>query len=304
MRTIMITGATRGFGLAIAQALAREEDVSLILAVRDVAAGERVAASLPRPARVVTLDVGSLAAVRRFTDGFREPLTALVNNAGLQCMGPSTFTDEGIETTLAVNHLGPLALTLGLLPWLEGGRVLGVGSGTHNPEHRGATRWGFRGGRYTTVDALARGEHDAPDDVQRGKDAYATSKLLSTVTTMALAKRYPSTAFATMDPGLMPGTGLARMAPWYARLVWSTVMRWLVPLLDDASTPARSAEAVRRLMRAPTWVPGEVYGSDGTPSRRVWAPAREPALGARVLDESLVLLARHGAIAPGVIGTA
>lgn len=298
MKTVLLTGATRGLGLAIAQELDRTDTFSLVLAVRDLAAGERVAATLRRPARVVRLDTGALGEVHRFARAWNEPLFGLVNNAGLQETGGVSFTTEGIESTLAVNHLGPLALTLGLLPSLVGGRVIGIGSGTHNPENRTATMWGFRGARYTSIEALARGEADAPDERQAGLDRYATSKLLSTVTLMALARQHPQTGFYTLDPGMLPGTGLARTAPGYARFAWSYLLPWLVPLLPDASTPARSASVARRLLEAEGLTSGQVYDFRGEPSRRVWAPARAPDLAARVLDESLAWLGTLDGRAP------
>jgi NAD(P)-dependent dehydrogenase (short-subunit alcohol dehydrogenase family) len=226
-------------------------------------------------------------------EGWSTPLHGLVNNAGLQFSGPTSFNHEGVETTFAVNHLGPLQLTLGLLPWLEAGRVIGVGSGTHNPSNRTATMFGFRGGRFTDVERLARGEVDATSDRQRGMDRYATSKLCAMVTTMELARRYPKTTFATFDPGMMPGTGLLRTGPWYARAAWSSVLRWLVPLLDDTSTPERSAHAARKLLFDYDLTSGAVYGHEGTPSKRVWTGARDPRLAQRVLDESLAFLAQH-----------
>ncbi len=290
MKTILITGATRGLGLAIAQALNAVDGLSLVLAVRDVHAGEQVARGLRRDTRVVALDVGQQASIARFVNGWNEPLAGLVNNAGLQLTGPTSFTADGVEQTLAVNHLGALQLTLGLLPHLRGGRVLAIGSGTHHPEHPGATRFGFRGARYTTIDALARGVTDAPDDRQAGLDRYATSKLLGMVTMMEMARRAPQTTFLTLDPGMMPGTGLARTAPWYQRLAWSTVVKWLVPVLDDASTPTRSAQAARRLLLDDGVRSGEVYDAAGQVSSRVWPPAREPTLAARAVDESVAFL--------------
>jgi len=291
MRTIMITGATRGLGLAIVRELDHVADIQLVLAVRDVRAGEAVAGALRRLARVVALDAGSFASIHRLTASWTTPLYGLVNNAGLQLTGPTSFTEEGIETTLAVNHLGPLQLTLDLLSLLKGGRVLGIGSGTHNPEHRMAKLAGFRGGRFTSIEALARGDVDASTDWQRGMDRYATSKLLSMVTAMELGRRHPNVAFATLDPGMMPGTGLMRTSPWYMRAAWNSVMRWLVPVLDDASTPERSAESAARLLLDLPITSGEVYDFRGEPSRRVWPKAREPELARRVVDESLQFLA-------------
>jgi NAD(P)-dependent dehydrogenase (short-subunit alcohol dehydrogenase family) len=284
MKKILITGATRGLGLAIAEALAATGACDLVLAVRDVEAGEAVARRLSGGARVLELDVGSADSIARLTRAWSEPLDALVNNAGLQLTGPLTTTERSTETTFEVNHLGPLQLTLGLLPWLRGGTVLGIGSGTHNPHNVTARIFGFRGARFTTVESAARGESDGRSDRQRGMDRYATSKLLSMVTTMELARRYPETRFVTLDPGLMPGTGLARTAPRLAQLGWNA-LRWLVPLIPDASTPERSARAARALLLSDAPISGEVYDFTGRPSRRVWERARDPSLARSVLDE-------------------
>src|SRR5687768_12643674 len=81
VKTILVTGATRGLGLALARALDEVDGIELVLAVRDVTAGQSELRSLRRPARVVELDVGSLEAVSRFAAGWSEPLWALVNNA-------------------------------------------------------------------------------------------------------------------------------------------------------------------------------------------------------------------------------
>lgn len=290
MKTVMITGATRGLGLALARALDAAPDVELILAVRDVAAGKRAAASLRRPARVVELDLGSPASIKRLIHDWHEPLRGLVNNAGLQFTGPAVFNEAGVEMTLAVNHLGPLELTMGLLPWLEHARVMGIGSGTHNPSQ--ARLFGFRGGHFTSIEALARGEAQRSSDRGRGLDLYATSKLLSMTTTVELARRHARTRFITLDPGLMPGTGLVRTAPLPVRAAWHSLLRWLVPLLPDASTPQRSAAAGRTLLLEGEPAAGEIYAFDGKPSRRVWDLVREAEFGRRVVDESLRFLQR------------
>jgi NAD(P)-dependent dehydrogenase (short-subunit alcohol dehydrogenase family) len=290
MKSILITGASRGLGLALAQALDTAPDVELILAVRDFAKGKRAAASLRRSTRVIELDMGSRASIQKFIGAWREPLHALVNNAGLQFTGPAVFNDEGVEMTLAVNHLGPLELTLGLLPWLEGARVMGIGSGTHNPKQ--ARMFGFRGGHFTSIAALARGEAQRSSDRGRGMDLYATSKLLSMTTTVELARRYAQTSFLTLDPGLMPGTGLVRTAPLPVRVAWHSLLRWLVPLLPDASTPQRSAAAGRRLLLEYEPAQGEIYDFDVKPSRRVWDLVRDAQFGRRLVDESLQFLQR------------
>ena len=60
-------------------------------------------------------------------------LDVLVNNAGVY-MGKKEFTEDGIESTFAVNHLAPFLLTNLLLPRLKrstDGRVITVSSNSH-----------------------------------------------------------------------------------------------------------------------------------------------------------------------------
>jgi len=303
MPTFIVTGANQGLGLAIARALHRDPVNRVVLAVRDIERGAIAARSIGPRAEVRRLDLASQEGVRRFAESWSGALAGLVNNAGVQQVDRTHRTVDGWEETIGVNHLGALALTLRLLPALEHGRVLFIGSGTHHPGNRTATLFGFRGARFTSVAALARGEGDDPSPRQLGMDRYATSKFPNMVTALELARRIPSgrTAFLTLDPGMMAGTGLARSAPAVQRLLWSTVLRWIAPLLPDTSTPERSAAAAASLLLDPgaPAQSGEVFSFDGRPSRRVWGEARRPETGRAVLDQSLELLRLHLPVAAG-----
>jgi hypothetical protein len=113
---------------------------------------------------------------------------------------------------------------------------------------------------------------------------------------MESARRVPDTTFLTLDPGLMPGTGPARNASLPARRVWSTLLRWIAPLLPDTSTPTRSGRAAAWLMTDPSLGAhsGGVYSFDRKPSRQVWDKARDPQLAAAVVDETIAFLQRGG----------
>ncbi len=288
-RTVLVTGATQGLGAAMVRALDERTDFDVVLAVRDVGRGEAVAKTLRRPARVMALDLSSLENVRRFAAAWNEPLFALVNNAGVQHMTDTAPTVDGYDETFAVNWLAVVELTMALLPRLEGGRVMNIGSGTHNPENKTATRFGYRGGRFTSVAALARGESDGATAGQRAKDRYATSKLVVMAGTAALARRFPKTTFLTLDPGLMPGTGLARGAPLLQRLAWSSVLKWVAPLLPDTSTPERSAIAAVGLLTG-DFTSGGVYDFEQQPSRRLWKGTLDVELQERIAQQTFSLL--------------
>ncbi len=294
MKTFIVTGATQGLGLAIAEELAKVPESRVVIAVRDVVKGAKVAASLGANVEVARLDCASLADVRRFVGEWRGKIAGLVNNAGVQLVGETQRTVDGYEETIAVNHLAALELTQGLIANLDGGRVVFIGSGTHDPHSRMARLFGFRGARYTDVRALARGDGDAASARQLGMDRYATSKFLNMVTAIELARRASgTTSFFTLDPGLMAGTGLARGSPPLLRLLWRTVLRWVAPLLPDTSTPQRSARAVAWLLTEPsvTAQNGAVFSFDRRPARRVWELARDASIGRAIVDDSLALLA-------------
>ena len=67
----------------------------------------------------------SLASIREFVAAFvakQLPLHILVNNAGIMAV-PFHLSVDGIESQFATNHVGVMALTLGLLPLLEAAPV-------------------------------------------------------------------------------------------------------------------------------------------------------------------------------------
>lgn len=290
MRTILITGANRGLGLELAKKLATDADTQVVLAVRDRKLGDAAAASIGRNATVRTLDMASRSSIQQFVQDWDVPLNGLINNAGLQNTSTPEFTDDGFETTLAVNHLAPLELTLGLLPYLQNGTVMGVGSGTHNPDDRVAKLFGFRGGRFSSIADLAKGEMDAKSNQQAGLDRYATSKLLFMATAPELARRYEKTRFVTLDPGLMPGTGLARSAPAPIRWVWNNVMPLFVPLVSGASTPTKSAAAGKKAFNDPQSKSGQIFDHHGRATDNFWDKVNDVSFGKEVVDQSLALL--------------
>ncbi|MFI6932930.1 oxidoreductase [Streptomyces sp. NPDC050287] len=137
-RVAVVTGANSGIGYVTARELTRR-GARVVLACRSETRGTeaagRLAAEVPdAKAEVVRLDLGDLACVRRFADGFSyDRLDLLVNNAGVMAL-PYGTTADGFETQFGVNHLGHFALTGLLLPTIlgtPGARVVTVSSMAH-----------------------------------------------------------------------------------------------------------------------------------------------------------------------------
>ncbi|MGN2641810.1 oxidoreductase [Nocardia takedensis] len=146
-RSFIVTGANSGLGAVAARALGKA-GAEVVLACRDVAKGEKVAADIGARARVARLDLADLSSVREFAAGI-EGAHVLINNAGIMAV-PLGRTADGFERQIGTNHLGPFALT-GLLLDRIAERVVTVSSGAHaagsidladlNWERRPYRRW-------------------------------------------------------------------------------------------------------------------------------------------------------------------
>jgi len=252
--SILLTGPTRGLGRATVDILARRRPTpSLLLAGRDPGAvGEVVAAARAAgaaDASAVDVDLASLSSVRaaaasvvdQVVAGRRRPLTAVVANAGLQVTDRRHHSVDGYELTFAVNVLAQHLLLRQLLPALApGAHVVLLGSGTH---------WGGRRSmglvappRWEDPTDLARA--DLGDDADRpvaGQRAYATSKLAIVLLAHAWQRRYGDRLRVNVyDPGLMPGTGLARDLAAWRQWAWRNVLP-VLRLLPGVTSPHATA---------------------------------------------------------------
>ncbi len=201
--TCLVTGATSGIGEHTAYGLARV-GATVLIVVRDAERGAAVAADIRTvaPQGTVELFVADLAVqaeVRTLAAdvGDRHPrLDVLVNNAAA-VNAEHRLTGDGIEATLAVNHLAPFLLTHLLLEPLTAApaaRVITVSSYMHH--------------RVKTIPW---------DDLNsersyRGQDAYNLTKLMNILFTYELARRCAGTTMTAnaLHPGWPLKTNLGR----------------------------------------------------------------------------------------------
>jgi NAD(P)-dependent dehydrogenase (short-subunit alcohol dehydrogenase family) len=272
---ILITGATRGLGLETARMLAQQGE-RLLLACRGERAGRAAKALIldgtdveDSAIQVATLDVGELASVRRFCSLCGEQrLKAIVCNAGVQIVSELRRSPEGLEATFVTNHLGHFLLTRLLAPNLVvHGRVIFVASNTHDP----ARCTGMPAPDASDLGALADGSAFASERVaSAGRRRYTTSKLCNVLSAYELQRRLGGAEGRALvfafDPGLMPGTGLARdygpLTRWAFRSVLPVLT--LAPNVNTVRTSARRLAdlATGRLVAEPG-----SYVSGGRPVR-------------------------------------
>jgi NAD(P)-dependent dehydrogenase (short-subunit alcohol dehydrogenase family) len=292
-KAYIITGPTSGIGYRTALELAKHGTV--VLVGRNQGKLDEVQKTIERAGRhavSVVCDVSDLASVRRAAAeiiALGLPLAGLVNNAGLLEMR-ATKNAQGWDTAFATNHLGPFVLTEALIPHLpDGANVVFLCSAVEDPERKPAVVAGFRGGRYLSAEASARGEWKPGGSTQPGADAYATSKQCNLATVMAFARETPRLRFNAVEPGFSPATGLSRDANVFLRLLGKYVLGLLAPFIKYWSTPARAAKVVTNALLIESGGTGVYYDERGQ-SMLGSTQVHDPKFQDRVVAETRALL--------------
>jgi NAD(P)-dependent dehydrogenase (short-subunit alcohol dehydrogenase family) len=291
----IITGPTSGIGRRTALELARHGAV--VLAGRDLNKLSEVEAeinALPGGHAVsVISDFSDIQSVRRAAAeiiALDLPIAGLANNAGIM-PARAGRSEQGWDLAFATNHLGPFAFTEALIPHLpDGANIVYTCSATEDPERKLAVAIGFRGGRYISAEASARGEWKPGGSSHPGYDAYATSKQCELATVFALARETPRLRFNAVEPGFNPGTGLGRDANAFLQFIAKYVMSPLAPLIKYWSTPKRAARLITNVLTDTSDATGVYYDENGKPMLAS-AQVRDPEFSDRVVAETRDLLA-------------
>ncbi len=192
-KVVLITGGTSGIGKAAALELAKM-GAWVVVTGRNRERGEEALVDLKAKSgsekiELMLMDLAVQAEVRRLVEEFEERhdrLDVLVNNAGV-IQSRRTETPDGIETTLAINHLAPFLLTnllLDLLKKSAPSRIITVSSSAE------------RSGKIDFDDLQSEKRY-------RAFPVYGTTKLTNIMFTFELAGRLEGTGVTAncLHPG-------------------------------------------------------------------------------------------------------
>lgn len=235
-QTIVVTGANKGIGLATAKGLARN-GARVVMVARDEGRGRAAREELLKevPGGQASLVIGDLST----TTGIRTvagailrdhpDIKVLINNAGRYNDRRYT-TEQGLELTFALNHIGYFLLTDLLKEQLINNapaRIISVASSAH---------------RFSDLDLTDLNYEQRKYDPMR---AYGNSKLANILWTRALVQRLSGTDVTAnaYHPGVV-ATGFAMDA--------GNIMGLLVKLIRPfIRTPAKAARGLVYLASDP-----------------------------------------------------
>lgn len=273
-RLAIVTGASSGIGRATARALGLA-GADVVLAVRDVEKGGRVAAELraehPEGTHTVThLDTSDLASVRGFAERFTGlRVDILVLNAGIGGTKKREVTADGNELVMATNYFGHFALTAELLDSLRRAsraRVVALGS------------------------IAARGGRIKPADLNLTKRwssgrAYANSKLAMVMFARELQRRSSAGEWGLNAHAAQPGWAATGLFPDNALVGAGQAVAGGVRLMQsaaDGAQPVVFCAASRQAAAGGYYGPIGAFGTSGPVGR---SPLPRQARNARELAE-------------------
>lgn len=283
-KRILITGANGGIGKDAARQLALiEETEKIYLACRNeekaIAAKKSLEASTGRSIfEIVIMDVSNIDSVRSAVASLRDPIDALIMNAGgMGGKTPLKMTEYGVTQIFATNVLGHVVLLESLL---QENKLKNVALYASSEAARGIKKMGMNRPALesssadefvTVINGDYFGEKGDP------MDAYGHVKYVATMWMASLARKYPNVRFISMSPGGTKGTAAMDDLPAVQRFMFKYVaMPVIFPLIGMAHSLEKGAKRFVDGINDESLQSGNFYAS------------KEKVLTGPVIDQSLL----------------
>jgi len=250
----LLTGATSGLGLETARELARKNSsVMLVVGAREPDKAKALRNLVSKEQLLIgKLDTSSIKSVEHFASWAKtqldgQAMAGLMLNAGVQIVSDTKFSVDGYELTFATNVLGHILLYLNMKEHATARTiVVSTASGTHDPNHQLAKKHGFLGGEFPSAEAVSTGQYGRSKLPDAGLDRYSTSKLCNVMFTYAMAEQHEASGprFVAYDPGMMPGTELARDRSKVIQFAWKNVLPVAMRSSEGVSSAKKSGKRI------------------------------------------------------------
>lgn len=290
-KTILITGCTSGIGLYASKLLhAAGHRLILVGRTKEKAsiALKQIASQEDKSSNLIPIgcDFTSFKSIKDFPTKLNTELKEDVKidvvclNAGMCSSRGSepTYTEDGIETTLATNHFGPFLFLHHIFPWIDTnhGRIIITASGVHNTDDKKEplTYNNFKGIKDRTEDDKITMIDGSELDHYR---SYALSKLCNVSTCLELSKRLQNTKITAncFCPNLITSTGLFRSQNYIFKSMFGFMANTLFKFGDTlewgggalAYLAAEDIDVSGKYFKGPTGISrkGGVYAKDFVP---------------------------------------
>lgn len=176
--TILITGSTKGLGLALALALVKAGK-TVIFTGRNPELLAEITSSLPN-AKSLVLDINSFDSnvlLSQLASLNIPPISVIINNAGIFNKG---WTKENFDATLSTNTHGPIKLIQTLLPILNNAKIINITASQLGQISMLPPSYQTRVNNISTIQDIASIDFDENDEImkKRSSSAYVLSKVL------------------------------------------------------------------------------------------------------------------------------
>jgi NAD(P)-dependent dehydrogenase (short-subunit alcohol dehydrogenase family) len=283
-KSILITGANVGVGKEAARQLAlKNETEKIYLACRNPKKAEAAKADLEKSTNkkifeILIIDVSSVESVRAAVSKLKEPVDALIMNAGgLAGKTPGKLTDSGMNELSAVNVIGHVVLVDELLKndklkkvalYVSSEAARGLGKMVKAPNLKTSSVEEFA----SILDGTYFGNKF---DLMQ---AYGHVKYTATMWMSSLARKHPTIKFISMSPGSTSGTAIAQELPIISKIMLQYIMMPIImPLMGMIQSLDKGAKRYVDGITEDSFKTGVFYASKS-----------DKGIGA-VIDQSTIL---------------